>query len=69
MRCRRTFRYGSGDVGLERLQMLTIGEMAVPGVGRTGLSLQKQAGNVLFNLRAIILRKQQDKSRKAALNR
>ena len=55
--------------GWSDYQMLTIGEMAVPGVGRTGLSLQKQAGNVLFNLRAIILRKQQDKSRKAALNR
>ena len=45
--------------GWNDYQMRNVGEIAVPDVGRTAVTLQKQAGKTLFNLRAIILRKQQ----------
>ena len=38
-------------------QTRKVGEIAVPGVGRTAVSLMKKDGTTLFNLRAIILRK------------
>ena len=45
--------------GWNDYQLLKVGKIAVPGVGRTSVSLQKQEGKALFNLRAVILRKQQ----------
>lgn len=40
-------------------QMLNVGAIAVPDVGRAAVTLQKQAGDALhFNLKAMILRKQ-----------
>ena len=43
--------------GWEDYQTLKVGEIAVPEVGRTAVSLMKKDGTTLFNLRAIILRK------------